>query len=415
MDIPLTTPPRRRRRLLLAAGAIAGALLAVLGLSRLKPAVPTVERQSLLVEAVKRGPMVIQLRGSGVLVPLHVRWLTTGAVGRVERLVALPGATVKADDLILELSNPELRQAALDAAWQLKAAEADLQAARARLQGQLLDVRASLASAKASRSNANMGLQANEALAKAGLVSHQDLLKARTQNEELETRFAIEQSRLQIGSDSVKAQLASFEARVEQARALHALKRSQVEALMVRAGLDGVLQQLPVQVGQQLQPGATLAKVAQPAPLKAELKIGETQAKDLVLGLPVRIDTRNGVVPGKVIRIDPSVQGGTVTVDVGLEGPLPRGARPDLSVEGTVELDRIADALYVGRPVQVQAQTQASLFKLSADGSEAVRVKVAFGRGSVSTLEVLAGLQVGDQVILSDASAWDGTDRIRIK
>jgi HlyD family secretion protein len=188
-----------------------------------------------------------------------------------------------------------------------------------------------------------------------------------------------------------------------------------VEALMVRAGLDGVLQQLPVQVGQQLQPGATLAKVAQPAPLKAELKIGETQAKDLVLGLPVRIDTRNGVVPGKVIRIDPSVQGGTVTVDVGLEGPLPRGARPDLSVEGTVELDRIADALYVGRPVQVQAQTQASLFKLSADGSEAVRVKVAFGRGSVSTLEVLAGLQVGDQVILSDASAWDGTDRIRIK
>jgi len=396
-------------------GFAAGALLVALALSRLKPSVPTVERQSLLVDVVKRGPMVIQLRGSGMLVPLRVRWLTTGSAARVERLIALPGAAVRAGDLILELSNPELQQAALDAGWQLKAAEADLQAAQARMQGQLLDFRASLASVKASRSNASIGLQANETLAKEGLVSHQDLLRARTQIEELETRFAIEQSRLQIGSDSVKAQLASFQARVEQARALCALKHSQVEALNVRAGLDGVLQQVLVQVGQQLQPGTLLAKVAQPSELKAELKIGETQAKDLLLDLPVQVDTRNGVVSGKITRIDPSVQGGTVTVDVSLEGPLPKGARPDLSVEGVVEVDRIADALHVGRPVQAQAPGQASLFRLSADGAEALRVKVAFGRGSVSTLEVLSGLQEGDKVILSDTSAWDGSDRIQIK
>lgn len=414
MDIPRNPAPRPRH-LPLAIGIGAGVLLLGVGLARSRSAVPTVERQNLLVDAVKRGPLVIQIRGNGSLVPLHVRWLTTGAAGRVERLVALPGAAVNSDDVILELSNPELQQSALDAAWQLKAAEADLQAARARLQGQLLDVRASLASAKANRSNAGMGLKASEALAKAGLISHQDLLKARTLDEELETRFVIEQSRLQIGSDSIKAQLATFEARVEQARALCTLKRAQVDGLKVRAGLDGVLQQLPVQVGQQLQPGAVLAKVAQPTQLKAELKIGESQAKDLALGQPVRIDTRSGLVPGKITRIDPSVQGGTVTVDVSLDGPLPQGARLDLSVEGIVEVDRAADVLYVGRPVQAQAHGSASLFRLSADGTEATRVKVAFGRGSVATLEVLAGLQAGDRVILSDASAWDGSDRIQIK
>ncbi|WP_243384493.1 efflux RND transporter periplasmic adaptor subunit [Geothrix alkalitolerans] len=413
MDLPRNIAPRRRHlRLMIGIGAV---MLLVAGLALLKPPVPTVEHQNLLVDAVKRGPLLIQIRGSGSLVPVHVRWLTTAAPGRVERLVALPGAVVKAEDLILELSNPELQQSALDAAWQLKAAEADLQAAKARLQGQLLDVRASLASAKANRSNAGMGLQASEALAKAGLISHHDLLKARTLNEELDTRLAIEEGRLQSGSDSMKAQLASFQARVEQARALYTLKRTQVDGLKIRAGLDGVLQQLPVQVGQQLEPGAILAKVAQPTQLKAELKIGETQAKDLSLGLTVHIDTRNGVVSGRIARIDPSVQGGTVTVDVSLDDPLPKGARPDLSVEGVVEVDRIADALHVGRPVQAQAQGQASLFRLSADGTEATRVKVAFGRGSVSTLEVLEGLRVGDRVILSDASAWDGFDRIRIK
>lgn len=414
MDIPIEKPTSRRKPLLVA-GAGFGLLLLFLGLGRLKPAAPTVEKASLLIDAVKEGPMVFEVRGTGTLQPIQVRWLTASAPARVERLVQLPGTTVKADDVILELSNPELQQAAQDAEWQLKSAEADLLSGRAKLETSLLDLKASLASAKANQSNARMSYEANEALQKEGLVSRQDLARSRSQHEEQTTRYEIEQRRLQISADALKAQLAPFEARVEQARALYRLKKGQVDALKVRAGLDGVLQQLPVQVGQQLQAGATLAKVAQPTHLKAELKVSEVQAKDLVLGQSVSIDTRNGLVPGKVIRIDPAVQNGTVTVDASLEGPLPKGARPDLSVEGIVEIDRAARALFVGRPVQVQSQSQASLFKVSADGSEATRVKVRFGRGSVSHIEVLEGLQPGDRIILSDASAWDGADRIQLK
>lgn len=414
MDIPLERPKSRRKPLILGAAALGGLML-LGGLTRLKPAAPLAERQALLLDEVKQGPMVFQVRGTGTLVPLNVRWLTAATPGRVEQVRILPGTAVKAGDVILELSNPEVQQGAQDSAWALKSAEADLLSAKARLETSLLDVRASLASAKASSSNARMALDANEKLAREGLVSGQELARSRAQSEEQTTRFEIEQRRLQISADSLKAQLATYQAKVEQARALHALKQGLLEGLKVRAGMDGVLQQLPVQVGQQLNPGTTLAKVAQPTHLKAELRISETQAKDLALGLPVSVDTRNGIVAGHVLRIDPAVQNGTVTVDVALDGALPKGARPDLSVEGVIEIDKAASTLSVGRPVQAQPHSQATLFKLGTDGSEATRVKVRLGRGSVNAIEVLEGLRPGDKVILSDTSAWDGADRIRIQ
>lgn len=414
MDVPRQAPPKRRK-LILAAALGAGILLLTGALMRLKPAAPVAERQGLLIDAVKRGPMVFQVRGTGTLVPLNVRWIAANADSRVEKILVWPGTAVKADTEILELSNPELEQSAQDALWQMKGAEADYTSAKARLDGQLLDIKASLASAKAAFSNARLLLDANEKLGKDGLISTLELSRSRAASEELSTRYDVEKQRLEISQGSLKAQLATQEAKVGQARALYTLKQGQVEALKVRAGLDGVLQQLPVQVGQRIAPGGTLAKVAQPTPLKAELKISETQAKDILIGQKVSIDTRNGLVDGKVIRIDPAVQNGTVTVDASLDGALPKGVRPDLSVEGVVELDRAADGVFVGRPVQAQSNGQATLFKLTPDGSEAVRVQVRFGRGSVGTIEILDGLQPGDQVVLSDTSQWDGVDRIRIK
>lgn len=413
MDVPRQAPPKRRRWMLASAAGL-GLILLMVALARLKPAAPEAERQSLLIDTVKRGPMVFQVRGTGTLVPLNVRWISANADSRVEKILVWPGTAVKADTEILELSNPEAQQAAQDAMWQLRAAEADYTSAKAKLESQLLDLRASVASAKAAYTNAKMTLEANERLSKAGLVASQDLARAQAAAEELTTRYEIERQRMQIDQDSLKAQLASQEARVQQARALYALKQGLVDGLKVRAGMDGVLQQLPVQVGQRIAPGGTLAKVAQPSPLKAELKVSETQAKDLLLGQKATVDTRNGLVEGKVIRIDPAVQNGTVTVDVSLDGPLPKGARPDLSVEGIIELDHADDAVFVGRPVQAQSNSEGTLFKLTS-GGEAMRVKVRYGRGSVSTIEVLEGLQPGDQVVLSDASQWDGVDRIRIK
>ncbi|HJU82866.1 MAG TPA: efflux RND transporter periplasmic adaptor subunit [Holophagaceae bacterium] len=413
MDVPRQAPPKRRRWLIgLAAG---GGLLLLLGaLARLKPAAPVAERGSLLIDTVKRGPMVFEVRGTGTLQPLNVRWITASAESRVERIVVWPGSPVKADTVIAELSAPELQQAAQDALWQLRAAEAEYTSAKARLETQLLDIRASLATAKAGQGNARLNLEANERLAKEGLVASQDLARARASAEEQSTRLEIEGSRLKLGEESLKAQLATSQAKVEQARAFYALKLGQVEGLKVKAGLDGVLQQLPLQVGQRIAVGATLAKVAQPEPLKAELKISESQAKDLLIGQKVSIDTRNGLVEGRVLRIDPAVQNGTVTVDASLDGALPKGVRPDLSVEGVVELDRTSSSVFVGRPVQAQSGGAGTVFRILPDG-EAVRVQVRFGRGSVSTIEVLEGLQPGDQIILSDTSAFDGVDRIRLK
>jgi HlyD family secretion protein len=414
MDFARTTQPSRKKYYAMG-GAGLGILLLTIGLARLKPAVPVVERQNVLLDAVKRGPMVFQVRGTGTLQPVDVRWIATNFDSRVEKILVWPGTPVKPDTVILELSNPELQQAALDAQWQYRAAEGELTSAKARIQEALLDKRASLATVKAGNTSAKMDLEAQEALAKEGYVAKQVVLQARGRAEELSTRYQIEQDRLKLGEESLGAQLAASQAKVEQAKALWLLKQSQVAALKVRAGLNGVLQMLQAQVGQRVAPGTSLARVAEPSRLKAELKISETQAKDILIGQPVAIDTRNGIVQGKVLRIDPAVVNGTVTVDASLDGPLPKGARPDLSVEGIIELDRVDDGIFVGRPVQAQAYGTMGLYRLSPDGGEATRVKVRLGRGSVSTIEVLEGLKPGDQVILSDTSTWDASDRIRIK
>ncbi len=406
MDVPRQTPPSRRKYYLGAACGLA-LLLLVIGLGRLKPAAPSVERGSLLIDGVKRGAMVFQVRGTGTLVPVDVRMITAQVPCMVERIVLFPGTEVQPGSVIAELSSPELRQAAEDALWQLRRAEADYEVDR-------LNQRAQLNSAKANAQEGRAVLRATERLQKEGLQSDLDVLRAKVKSEESTGRLASEEARMAL-FEAQPGRVAPARARLEQARALYALKREQLDSLKVRAGMAGILQLVPLQVGQQLAPGANLAKVAKPRPLKAELKISETQAKDVQIGQSVEIDTRNGLVKGRVIRIDPSVQNGTVTVDASLEGELPKGARPDLSVEGIIELDRVNDGTFVGRPVQAQAHGTLSLFKLSPDGREATRVKVRLGRGSVSTIEIVEGLRPGDQVILSDTSAWDGSDRIRLK
>ena len=408
---------KKRRRIFLAAAAVVAALLLTLGLSRLKPAAPTVEKGTVWIDTVKRGPMLRQVRGPGSLVPEAegIRVISAATDGRVERLLIQPGAVVRPDTVLVELSNPELQRDALDAQWQLKAAQAEAANVRVRLQRDLMDQQASAATVESDFHQAELQAETNEGLFKEGLVAGLTLKLSRVRAEELATRNEIEKKRLGVYADSARAQSDVQEAHVEQLRALAELKRSQVEALRVRAGISGVLQELPLQVGQRVTPGTALARVVQPDHLKAQLRIAETQAKDIEVGQPASIDTRNGVVPGHVSRVDPAAQNGTVTVDVALEGPLPKGARPDLSVDGTIELDRLADVVYVGRPAFGQEQSQVSLFRVNGDGDEATRVKVRLGKSSVSTVQVLDGVRPGDRLILSDMSAWDAYDRVRLK
>ena len=406
MDIALPPRPRRARWILFGAAGL-GVLALTLALSRLKPAAPQAERSSLLIDTVKRGAMVFQVRGTGTLVPVDVRMITAQVPCNVERILLFPGTAVTEGSIIAELSSPELKQATEDALWQMRRAEADYDV-------DYLNQKATLSSAKANAQEANATLLASERLQKAGLQSDLEVLRAKVRAEEVTGRLAAEEARMQLYENKA-GQLGPARARLEQAKALYALKREQLASLTVRAGMTGILQQVPLQVGQQLAPGANLAKVAKPMPLKAELKVSETQAKDILMGQPVDIDTRNGIVHGKVIRIDPAVVNGTVTVDASMEGDLPKGVRPDLSVEGIVELDRATSTLFTGRPVQAQSFGTLSVFKLNLDGTEATRVKVKLGRASVSTVEILEGLKEGDQIILSDTSQYDAVDRIRLK
>jgi HlyD family secretion protein len=326
-----------------------------------------------------------------------------------------PGSPVEPGSVLLEMSNPELQRDALDADWQLKAAQADLVNTRVRLQKDLLDQRAAAATVESDFHQAQLQAETNEGLFKEGLVAALTLKISKVRAEELATRNDIEKKRLSVYSESAQAQIAAQEARVEQLRALAQLKRSQMEALHVRAGIRGVLQELPLQPGQRITPGTTLAKVVQPEKLKAQLKIAETQVRDVQIGEHASIDTRNGVVQGHVSRVDPSSQGGTVTVDVALDGPLPKGARPDLSVDGMIELENLADVVYVGRPAFGQEEGQITLFRLAEGSSDARRVKVRLGKSSVNTVQILEGLKPGDRVVLSDMSAWDAFDRVRLK
>lgn len=416
VDIPRGEEVKRRKRIrqsLYAIAALTAIILITVGVSRLKPAAPTVDRATVWIDTVKQGPMVRQVRGSGTLVPEDIRWIPANTQGRVERIVLRAGAQVAADSVILELSNPELQQTVLGDKANLQAAEANLKSKQADLESALLNQRAATARVEADYRQAALQLEANEALYRDKLISELQLKQSRSQAQELQNRWEIEQKRTEIAAQNVKAQMAPQEAEVERLRTMYQLHSRQLDELKVRAGMAGVLQVVPVEVGQQVQPGANLARVANPRTLKAELRIPETQTKDLAIGQLASIDTRNGIVEGRVSRIDPAAQNGTVGVDVSLTGQLPPGARPDLSVDGTVELERLNNVVFVGRPAFGQEQSTVGLFKLT-EGGEAVRVSVQLGRSSVNTIEIINGLRPGDQVVLSDMSAWDQYERIRL-
>jgi len=405
---------KKKRRLIWAGAGAAAVILLTLGVSRLKPAAPTVERATVVIDTVKRGEMVREVRGLGTLVPEEIRWIPAVTEARVERLVLLPGTTVTPDSVILELSNPEIVTQSQDADSQARAAEARYTELKVRLQSQLLDQKAVAARVQAESKQARLRADADEQLAQNGLIAGLTLKLSQSAAEELEHREKIEQQRLAIAGEAIEAQLRVQQAEVDQRRAQARLRRSQMEALHVRAGLEGVLQVVPVEVGQRVTPGTNLARVARPDRLKAVIRIPETQARDVVPGQKAVVDTRNGIVAGRVIRVDPAVQNGTVTVDLALVGELPKGARPDLTVDGTIELERLTDALHVGRPAMGQPQSTVGLFRIVKGTSEALRVRVRLGQASVSTIVILEGLEVGDEVILSDTSAWDSADRIRL-
>jgi HlyD family secretion protein len=383
---------------------------------RLKPAAPSVELSTLWPDTVRRGPMIRDVRGLGTLVPEDTLLIPATTDGRIDKILIKPGTPVRADSVILTMSNPELQTALMSAEFSLKAAQASYTDLRVTLEKQGLDLRATAAQVSADYHSAQLKAERDDALVKEGLVAQVDAKISDVTAQELSTRNDIEEKRLSINQESVEAQLAAQKVKVDQLEAELKLKQQQVEALRVRAGAEGMLQALPLPVeeGQKVLAGTALGKVAQPSHLKAELKIAETQAKDVTIGQPVVIDTRNGLVKGKVSRIDPAVLNGTVTVDCKLEGPLPQGARPDLSVDGTIELERLNDVVFMGRPVFGQADSKVSLFKIEPDGKYANRLQVALGSAAVNTIEVRSGLNVGDRVILSDMSAWEQYDRIKL-
>jgi HlyD family secretion protein len=416
MDIPRPDVARKKRkhRIMIASGAVLALILTTFALSQLKPAVPSVDRSTIWVDTVKRGPMLRQVRGLGVLVPEEIQWIAANTECRVEKIVVRPGAHVEKDTVLLELTSPELEQEARDAELQAKAAEAELTTLRATLQRELLEQESIAARVHSEFEQAKMETETNDRLKKDGLIAELEYKTSKVKADELANRDAIEQKRFAFARDSIEPQLASKQAAVDQVRALAQWKLNQVEALHLRAGMTGVLQQLPIEVGQRVIPGTNLARVADPTKLKAQIKIAETQAKDIQINQKATIDTRNGVVEGHVIRVDPAVEQGTVTVDVAIDGKLPKGARPDLSVDGTIELERLDNVVYVGRPAFGQDNSTVGLFKIVAGSSEAVRTPVKLGRSSVNTIEIQSGLQPGEQVILSDTSAWDSHDRIRL-
>lgn len=416
MDIarPHIAQQKRRKRILIAVLGGAAIIAASIALSSLKPAAPSVDRNLVWIDTVKRGPMVRQVRGLGTLVPEDVRWIAARTQGRVDRILIRPGAVVTPDSVILELSNPDVSQAAEAAESQFTAAEAELVNLRVQLERQLLEAESAAARAKSDFEQSKLRAEVNEELFREGLVSALELRLSRVTAEEAATRHQIEQKRFAFSRESIGPQVAVKEAEVARVRAQARLRREEASALAVRAGVAGVLQQLPLEIGQQVQPGANLARVADPSRLKAEVRIAETQAKDIQIGQIASIDTRNGIVAGTVARVDPAVQNGTVLVDVSLTGELPRGARPDLSVDGTIELERLDDVIFVGRPAFGQERSTVGIFKLDPDGIDAVRAQVQLGRSSVNTVEILAGLQPGDRVILSDMSQWDANERIRL-
>ena len=416
MDIPRPENKRKKqiRQAVIGGGVLLLLVVATVGLARLEPAAPTVPRASVWVDDVKQGEMLRQVRGPGTLVPREIRWIAAQTDGRVERIVVRPGAIVEPETVIIEMSNADLLQQTEEARYALEAAEADFIEAELSLRGLQLDQRAALAVANAEYEGARLQAEAEKTLADEHIIPAIQFRRSELLAEQLKIRLDIEQDRLDQFSASMEAQLAAQRARLEQVRNAYARQQELVRSLDVRAGIAGVLQQVPVEVGQRVSLGANLARVARPDELMAELRIAETQARDVQIGQRVDVDTRNGIVEGQVIRIDPAVQAGTVQVDVELVGELPRGARPDLSVDGTIEIERLPDVVYTGRPAYGQPNSTVTLFKLAPDGETAIRVPVELGRSSVNAIEIVQGLAPGDQVILSDSSAWDDHDRIRL-
>lgn len=417
MDIPRTGQAQKRRmkRTAIGVGIGAAVLLVTFGLARLEPAAPPVKKETVWIEAVQRGPMLRAVRGPGTLVPEDVRSISAPVEGTIERIPALPGARVEPDTVLLEMSDPEVMQNAFQAESQLRAAEADYANLRARLESEFLSQQSQVATIESQAEQANLQVEAEERLFKDELIPELTLKLSRLRADQLTKQAQIETERLGKIRSSQQAQLSAQQAQVNQMRALYGLRQRQVDSLKVRAGIPGVLQELPMVVGQRVTPGTTLARVARPEKLKAELRIPETLAKDVAVGLQAQIDTRNGVVAGRVTRVAPSAQDGTVIVDVAMEGPLPKGARPNLSVDGTIEIERLDNVLFVGRPTYGQPNQKIELFKVVKEGEEAVRVPVQLGRSSFNTIEIVSGLDVGDRVILSDTSAQDGYDRIRLE
>ncbi len=417
MDIqrPSNAHAKKVRRILYAAIAIISLAGVTYGVSRLRPAAPSVDKATIWTDEVKRGPMIRDVRGIGTLIPEDIQWIPAQTDARVDKIVLHPGAIVQPNSIILELSDPVLQRETLDAEYQLKAAQADLESLKVTINSELLNQKATAASVRSDYEQAKIQHEVDTKLRAQGVGADVTEQLSKVKEQQLAIRLQLEEDRTKNAEDSAGARIQAQQSKVDQQRALYDLKHGELESLHVRAGIQGVLQVVPVEVGQHVTPGTNLARVADPKRLKAEIKIPETLAKDVSIGQPATIDTRNGVVHGQVSRIDPSVQNGTVTVDVQITDPLPQGSRPDLSVDGTVELENLKDVLYVGRPVHGQSDSTIGLFKLVDDGSEAVRVNVQLGKTSVNTVEILKGLKVGDKVILSDMSSMDAYDRIRLR
>jgi HlyD family secretion protein len=426
MDIPRGKEVARRkviRRVILVAAVLIAIPLITWGLSRLKPAAPEVDRATVWVDTVKRGPMVREVRGLGKLVVEEYRWIPAAFDGRIEKINFLPGSKLQANDILMVLSNPDMELAANDFEWQVKQAEANYTNLKVTLESAQLQQKATTEQVRSDLMQAKLTAERDEQLTKSGLKADIETKLSVAKAEELQGRYGLSKQQLDISGSSIQAQLDAQKVQIEKLKAAYVLKKLQVAQLVIRAGASGVLQQLgagapapPLEVGQRVAPGTILAKVAQPSRLKAELLIPETQAKDVNVGQVASIDTRNGIIAGHVVRKDPAAINGTIAVDVKLEGELPEGAVPDLSVDGTITIEKLSDVVYVGRPVIGQAGAKITLFKLdSGDSKEAVRAPVTLGRSSVNTIEVVDGLKVGDQVVLSDMSAWDAHNRIRLK
>jgi RND family efflux transporter MFP subunit len=418
MDIarPEFKQQKRRRQILWGGLGLLLVVALTVGVARLKPAAPTVERATIWTDTVKRGSMLRQVRGLGSLVPSRedVLQIPAETEATVLRIVKLPGSEVEADTILVEMANPQLEQEAVDAQLQVKAAEAEYQSLKVRLDSDLMTQRAGAATVNADYSEAQRQAQTDKALYDLGVVSGLTAKASQGKAEALVTRNEIEDERLKINRDAIKSQLAVQQAKIDEMQALASLKQKQLDKLRVRAGVAGVLVEMPLQVGQHVLPGTELAKIVQPNHLMAELKIPETQARDVQIGEPAAIDTHNGVIPGTVSRVDPAVQNGTVTVDVSLTGELPKGARPDLSVDGTIDLEKLENVLYVGRPAFGQENSTISMFVLDREGNGASRAQVKTGRASVNLIQIDTGLKEGDTVILSDMSRWDNTDRVKL-